>query len=90
MKLQFEKRFEGELLKTHIALHRKGGVKKLDKVHQRIGRPKKNIHLFSTIISLKYPAMQKQILQQKLPGEKMGPNIGKKMKALVFIFCAPI
>jgi hypothetical protein len=40
MKLQFEKRFEEELQKIHTALHRKGGVKKLDKVHQRIGKAK--------------------------------------------------
>lgn len=47
MKLQFEKRFEEELRKIHTALHRKGGVKKLDKVHQRIGRAKE-----------KYPSVQ--------------------------------
>ena len=47
MKLQFEKRFEQELQKIHAALHRKGGVKKADKVHQRIGRAKE-----------KYPSVQ--------------------------------
>jgi transposase len=47
MKLQFEKRFEQELQKIHSALHSKGGVKKLDKVHQRIGRAKE-----------KYPSVQ--------------------------------
>jgi len=47
MKLQFEKRFEQELQKIHTAIHRKGGVKKLDKVHQRIGRAKE-----------KYPSLQ--------------------------------
>lgn len=47
MKLQFEKRFENELQKIHAALHRKGGVKNLDKVHQRIGRAKE-----------KYPSVQ--------------------------------
>lgn len=47
MKLQFEKRFEGELQKIHTALHSKGGVKKLDKVHQRIGRAQE-----------KYPSVQ--------------------------------
>jgi transposase len=47
MKLQFEKRFEEELQKIHTALHSKGGVKKLDKVHQRIGRAKE-----------KYPSVQ--------------------------------
>lgn len=47
MKLQFEKRFEDALQKIHTALHRKGGVKQLDKVHQRIGRAKE-----------KYPSVQ--------------------------------
>lgn len=40
MKLQFEERFEQELQKIHSALHRKGGVKNSEKVHQRIGRAK--------------------------------------------------
>lgn len=48
MKLQFEKRFEEELQKIHTALHNKGGVKKLDKVHERIGRAKE-----------KYPSVQR-------------------------------
>lgn len=47
MKIQFEKRFEEELQKIHTAVHRKGGVKKLDKVHQRIGRARE-----------KYPSVQ--------------------------------
>ncbi len=37
---QFEKRFEEQLQKIYTAIHKKGGVKKLDKVHQRIGRAK--------------------------------------------------
>lgn len=40
MKNQFEQRFEEELQKIHTAIHRKGGIKKTDKVHQRIGRVK--------------------------------------------------
>jgi len=47
MKAQFEKRFEAELEKIYKAIHRKGGVKKLDKVHQRIGRARE-----------KYPSIQ--------------------------------
>lgn len=47
MKLQFEERYEQELQKIHQALHSKGGVKKADKVHQRIGRAKE-----------KYPSVQ--------------------------------
>lgn len=40
MKSQFEKRFEEDLQKIYNAIHRKGGIKRLDKVHQRIGRAK--------------------------------------------------
>jgi len=47
MKLQFEKRFEEQLQKIHTAIHCKGGIKKLDKVYQRIGRAKQ-----------KYPSVQ--------------------------------
>lgn len=48
MKLQFEKRFEEDLQKIQTALQRKGGVKKMDKVHERIGRAKE-----------KYPSVQR-------------------------------
>ncbi len=47
MKLQFEKRFEEALQKINASVLSKGGVKKLDKVHQRIGRAKE-----------KYPSIQ--------------------------------
>jgi len=47
MKNQFEQRFEVELQKIHTAIHRKGGIKKVDKVHERIGRAKE-----------KYPSVQ--------------------------------
>ncbi len=55
MKLQFEKRFEDELQKIHTALHSKGGVKKTDKVHERIGRAKERYpsvqHYYSIEVS---------------------------------------
>src|SRR5690606_29574380 len=44
---QFEERFEQELKKIEQSLSRKGGVKKIDKVHQRIGRARQ-----------KYPSVQ--------------------------------
>lgn len=47
MKNQFEQRFETELQKIHTAIQRKGGIKKLDKVHERLGRAKE-----------KYPSVQ--------------------------------
>ncbi len=47
MKTSFESRFELELEKIRQSLHKKGGVKKTDKVHERIGRAKQ-----------KYPSAQ--------------------------------
>ena len=38
MRTQFEQRFEDDLRKIDKALGRKGGIKKTDKVHERIGR----------------------------------------------------
>lgn len=47
MKAQFEQRFEEELTKIKASLTKKGGVKQVDKVNQRIGRAKQ-----------KYPSVQ--------------------------------
>lgn len=41
MKSQFEHRFEEELQKIKNSLTKKGGIKRVDKVNQRIGRAKK-------------------------------------------------
>lgn len=48
MKSLFETRFEGELKKINIGLKKKDTTKKLDKIHQRIGRYKQ-----------KYPSVSK-------------------------------
>ena len=61
MKNQFEKRFETELKKIYTAIHRKGGIKKSDKVHERIGRAKE-----------KYPSAQQyyniEVSEDKVTG----------------------
>jgi transposase len=49
MLTQFEKRFEESLQKIHNSIQQKNGTKKLDKVHQRIGRAME-----------KYPSVQQQ------------------------------
>lgn len=59
MKSQFEKRFEEELQKIHTAIHSKGGIKKLDKVHQRIGRAKE-----------KYPSVRQYYIIEVTPDKK--------------------
>ena len=61
MKNQFEKRFEEELQKIHKAIHGKGGIKKLDKVHQRIGRARE-----------KYPSAQQYYNIEVSADEKSG------------------
>ena len=61
MKNQFEKRFEEELQKIYKALHGKGGIKKLDKVHQRIGRARE-----------KYPSAQQYYTIEVSADEKSG------------------
>lgn len=48
MKQQFKKRFEEELTKAKNALTKKGGIKKFDKVCERIGR-----------IMERYPSIQR-------------------------------
>ncbi len=47
MKTQFETRYEEELEKIKTSIGKKGGIKKIDKVNQRIGRAKQ-----------KYPSVQ--------------------------------
>ena len=59
MKSQFEQRFEEELKKIHTSIHSKGGVKKTDKVHQRIGRAKE-----------KYPSVQQYYIIEVTSDDK--------------------
>ncbi|MGH2645316.1 MAG: IS1634 family transposase, partial [Chitinophagaceae bacterium] len=47
IKNRFKQRFEEELQKIHQAIHRKGGIKKAEKVYQRLGKAKQ-----------KYPSVQ--------------------------------
>ena len=63
---QFEKRFEEALQKIHSAIHRKGGTKKLDKVHRRIGRAIE-----------KYPSVQKHYTIEVTADEKT--NLAKEI-----------
>ena len=56
MKDQFESRFELELEKIKASLYKKGGVKRIDKVHERIGRAKekyRSVHSRYTIEVIK-------------------------------------
>lgn len=63
---QFEKRFEEDLQKIHTAIHRKGGTKKLGKVHRRIGRAIE-----------KYPSVQLHYIIEVTEDEKT--NLAKNI-----------
>ena len=52
MNKQFGDRFEIELLKIKNALHRKGGIKQIDKVHERIGRAKQKYPSVSALYNI--------------------------------------
>lgn len=64
MKNKFEQRFEEELQKIKNALSKKGGTKRIDKVHQRIGRAKQkypSVH-HRYIIKVTHDNMDKNVL----------------------------
>jgi len=88
MKLQFEKRFEQELQKIHAALHSKGGVKKSDKVHQRIGRARQKYPSVQHYYNITVSSEAKTGLATDINWKKMQTKIWRKMKASVFIFSA--
>ena len=74
MKEQFEKRFEEQLQKIHQAIHSKGGVKKADKVHERIGRAKEkypSIHQYYNItVSIDEKTQRATEIEWQKNGEK--------------------
>jgi len=89
MKLQFEKRFEQEIQKIHGALHRKGGVKKADKVHQRIGGAKEKYPSVQHYYDITVSSDPKTGLAIEITWEKDADKHQEKMKTLAFIFSEP-
>ena len=69
MNEQFKERFEEGLQKILSSLTKKGGVKKLDKVHERIGRLKQ-----------KYPSIQRYYNIEVEAEENEGDNKKKQQK----------
>ena len=86
MKLQFEKRFEGELQKIHAALHSKGGVKKLDKVHQRIGRAKEKYPSVQHYYAITVSSDEKTNLATEIAWEKDSAKHREKNESLGIYF----
>ena len=90
MKLQFEKRFEEALQKIHNALQGKGGVKKLDKVHQRIGRAKEKYPSVQGYYLIEVSSDEKTNLATATTWKKTKRNTIKKTSASAFTFYEPI
>lgn len=86
MKLQFEKRFEDELQKIHTALHSKGGVKKPDKVHQRIGRAKEKYPSVQHYYDIKVSTDAKTGLATEITWEKERKKHQEKSESLGIYF----
>ncbi|MEX2568018.1 MAG: hypothetical protein WD431_18870 [Cyclobacteriaceae bacterium] len=86
MKLQFEKRFEQELQKIHTALHSKGGVKKADKVHRRIGRAKQKYPSVQQYYDITVGSDAKTGLATEINWEKDGNKHREKNESLGIYF----
>lgn len=86
MKLQFEKRFEEELQKIHKAIHRKGGTKKLDKVHQRIGRAREKYPSVNYYYNIEVMADETTKLATDITWQKDEAKHGEKEEGLGIYF----
>lgn len=86
MKNQFETRFEQELQKIHAALHRKGGVKKFEKVHQRIGRVKEKFPSVQLYYDIKVTGDAQTGLATEITWEKDEQKHLEKMESLGVYF----
>ncbi|MEO6705738.1 MAG: IS1634 family transposase, partial [Ginsengibacter sp.] len=86
MKNQFEKRFEEELQKIQAAIHRKGGIKQLDKIHQRIGRAKEKYPSVGQYYIIDVTADQKTNKAIEMTWEKDKTKHEDKMESLGIYF----
>ena len=86
MKSQFERRFEDELKKIYKAIHRKGGIKRLDKVHQRIGRAKEKYPSVAQYYIIEVTADEKANQATEMIWQKDPQKYGDKIESLGIYF----
>lgn len=86
MKNQFEKRFEEQLQKIYNAIHRKGGIKRLDKVHQRIGRAKEKYPSVAQYYIVEVTANEKTNRATEITWQKDPQKYGDKIESLGIYF----
>jgi hypothetical protein len=85
MRNHFEQRFEEALQSIHKGVHSKGGVKKADKVHQRIGRAKERYPSVQQYYIIDVSVDEKQKWLQKSAGKRMKQGMQINQTIQVFI-----
>ena len=86
MKTQFEKRFEEQLQKIHKALHGKGGIKKANKVYERIGRAKEKYASTQQYYNIEVRVDEKTKLATDIHWQKDEEKYAQKQEGLGIYF----
>ncbi len=86
MKSQFEKRFEEQLQKIHKAIHGKGGIKKADKVYERIGRAKQRYASTQQYYNISVVVDEKTKLATDIYWQKDPEKFAQKQEGLGIYF----
>jgi transposase len=86
MKTQFEKCFEEQLQKIHKAIHGKGGIKKADKVYERIGRAKEKYASTQQYYNIEVTVNDKTKLATDIHWQKDEQKYAQKQEGLGIYF----
>ncbi len=86
MKTQFEKRFEEQLQKIHKAIHGKGGIKKANKVYERIGRAKEKYASTQQYYNIQVTVDEKTKLATDIHWQKDEEKYAQKQEGLGIYF----
>jgi transposase len=86
MKTQFEKRFEEQLQKIHKAIHGKGGIKKANKVYERIGRAKEKYASTQQYYNIEVTVDEKTKLATDIHWQKDEQKYAQKQEGLGIYF----
>jgi transposase len=86
MRVQFEQRFEEELIKIAAALETKSGIKKADKVHQRIGRARERYPSVQYYYDIEVTTSDDKVLATSIKWQKNEARYAQKETSLGIYF----
>ena len=86
MRAQFEQRFEEDLRKIAESLGRKGGVKKTDKVHQRIGRARERYPSIQYYYDIEVTTSADKVVATSMQWQKNEARYAQKEASLGIYF----